>query len=435
VRAWAAALAAAALTGVAGAAAARELQAPPTVRVPEDARVVVVGATFAPGFPRSTEVEAAGDVNGDKKPDLLVRNVQGHAGDETHSHLILGGTLPASLRLDRLGRSGVALLRSRAGDRILAAGDVNGDGRADLVRCGRRVEVLLGRPGVRLARGDTLLGGQCDTAPGDIDGDGLDDLLLVRYLPNDLRSVVVFGRRGPRRTLDLARLGRSGFQISAGRFADAVPVGDIDGDGRADLGVQQLGGGTASLRLAFGRRRTGTLVVGGDRPSVTGIRFARFGAAGDVNGDGIGDLAVAEPNVRVCIVFGRRQPWPSRSGCTATGGLIVRGADRPHALTSVEPVGDIDGDGNADVLVSAPGVPRGYPRAETTGAVYLVYGRNEPGRIVVPTAPRILEITGGPTLGSDGFGDAAGPGDITADGKADLVVGSPWSGDGWVLSP
>jgi FG-GAP repeat len=436
VRARAATLAAAAVvTGVAGGAVAGELQAPPTVRVPEDARVVISGATFARGFPRSADVEPAGDVNGDKKPDLLVLNVQEHAGDETHSHLILGGRLPASLRLDRLGRSGVALLRSRAGDRILAAGDVDGDGRADVVRCGRRVEVLLGRPGVQPASGDTLLGGQCGTAPGDVDGDGLDDLLLFRYLPNDLRSVVVFGRRGPRRTLDVARLGRNGFQISAGRFAYAIPVGDLDGDKRADLGVEHPRGGTAGLGIVFGRRRTGTLVGGGDRPTVTGVRYARFGAAGDVNGDGIGDLTVAEPNVRVCIVFGRRPPWPSRSGCTATRGLVVRGADGAHALAAVEPVGDIDGDGNADVVVSAPGAPRGYPRAETTGAVYLVYGRAEPGRIVVPTASRVLEISGGPKLGSDGFGDVTGPGDITADGRADLVLGSPWSGDGWVLSP
>ena len=66
MRASAAALAAAALLGIAGAAAARELQAPPAVRVPENARAVISGATFAPGFPRSTEVERAGDVNGDK---------------------------------------------------------------------------------------------------------------------------------------------------------------------------------------------------------------------------------------------------------------------------------------------------------------------------------------------------------------------------------
>jgi hypothetical protein len=434
VRARAAVLVAATL-GVAGGAAAREIQAPPTVRVPEDASVVIEGATFAPGFPRSTEVEPAGDVNGDKKPDLLVRNVQGHAGDETHSHLILGGRLPASLRLDRLGRNGVALLKSRAGDRILAAGDVNGDGRGDLVRCGRRVEILLGRPSVRLVRGDTLLGGQCGTAPGDVDGDGLDDLLLFRYLPNDLRSVVVFGRRGTRRTLDLARLGRNGFQISAGRFAYATHVGDLDGDGRSDLGVPQLRGGTASLRVVFGRRWTGTLVVGDGHPTVTGGRYATFGPAGDVNGDGIDDLAVAEPGVRVCVVFGRRPAWPSRSACTATGGLIVRGADRPHAVVGAAPAGDLDGDGNAELLVSAPNAPRGSPQADTSGVVYLVYGRREPGRIVLPTAARVLEITGSPKLGYDGFHYFAAPGDLTADGRPDLVLGSGTSGDGWVLSP
>ena len=128
MRASSAALAAATMAVVAGGAAAGDAQEQRELRVPDDARVTILGAKFAPGFPRSTPVEAAGDVNGDGTPDLLVRNRQEHAGDQTHSYLIFGGRLPARLSLDRLGRSGRALLKSAAGDRIIPVGDVNSDG-------------------------------------------------------------------------------------------------------------------------------------------------------------------------------------------------------------------------------------------------------------------------------------------------------------------
>ena len=431
MRAPAAALAVVTLAGVAGGAAAQILQAPRTLRVPEDVRVVIVGATFAPGFPRSTELEAAGDVNGDGKRDLLVLNVQGHAGDEARSHLIPGGRLPARLRLDRLGRHGVTLLRSRNGDRIRAAGDVNGDGRADLVRCGRRLDVLLGSRSLRFGRGDTLLGDGCATAAGDVDGDDVDDLLVTEYRAGVRQWIVVFGKRGPRRTLDLGMLGRIGFRISTGRFGEVEPLGDLNGDGRADLGVIGFNRGSAILRLVLGRRASGTLVVGERRPVVTSAGFRSFGPAGDVNGDGIGDLAVAESG-RACAVFGRRS-WPSRSGCTATRGLIVRGTARAYTVSWLEPAGDVDGDGLSDVLVGAPSVLR--QGSDATGAVYLVYGRREPGRILLPADSRIIELAGGPKLYNDSFAEAAGPGDLTADGRPDVVLGSGWSGDGWVLSP
>jgi hypothetical protein len=448
VRAPAAALSAVALALVAGGAAARSTQAPPAVLlVPDDARVTITGATFAAGFPRSARLDAPGDVNGDGKADLIVLNVQGHAGDETHSFVVFGGALPAALGLDRLGARGVRVLRSVRGEHIAAGGDFNRDRRVDLIRCGPRIEILLGGRPLGAQRGDTISGASCGASAGDVDGDGAADLLVRFYTgpqSSQMRTAVVFGSSAKRRTLAVGRLRNRGFTIRSAivPLVDAAPVDDVNGDGRADLVVRRGRPGRAILHVIFGRRRTGTLVLDDRRSSRVPVvlvkpQAERVASAGDFNGDGIGDLAVAERGVRVCIVFGRRGAWPAESGCSAERGvLIVRGLPQGHDLGfAVQSAGDVDGDGYDDLLVSTPGERRGDREASSTGAVYLVYGRKSVGRVSLATDDRVLKITGGPALREELGFQLGAPGDITADGRPDIVLGGFWSGQAWILSP
>jgi hypothetical protein len=140
------------------------------LELPRDAAVTIVGASFAAGFPRSTHVDAVGDVNGDRRPDLLVANHQGHGGDAARSYVVFGGSWPARLSLSALGARGF-----RTADVVEPAGDVNGDGRADLIACGRTTaRILFGRTGRRAAApgaGFRLTGATCASRAGDIDGD------------------------------------------------------------------------------------------------------------------------------------------------------------------------------------------------------------------------------------------------------------------------
>ncbi len=100
---------------------------------------------------------------------------------------------------------------------------------------------------------------------------------------------------------------------------------------------------------------------------------------------------------------------------------------------NVGSAGDLDGDGYGDLWVSAtseriPGSSFGG------GAVYIVYGREAAGRINVASDPRVVRIAPTPKLGEILGFSVAVAGDVTGDRRADLVVGGYYSGKAWVLS-
>lgn len=198
-------------------------------------------------------------------------------------------------------------------------------------------------------------------------------------------------------------------------FGESVDsVGDIDGDGLADLivGARHADPG--------GRVRAGSVFVYSGSSGVLLFRFdgsiaeGRFGTsvagAGDVDGDGVPDLAVGAPG-HILV------PHPSAfiySG--ATGNLIHQftygtGADDQFGV-SVAGAGDVDGDGHGDLIV-------GGPQADLPGqldaGVALVYSG------ATGNALYTFQGTAGIQLGWS----VAGAGDVDADGSPDLVVGAP----------
>ncbi|MDX6648331.1 MAG: hypothetical protein QOJ97_282 [Solirubrobacteraceae bacterium] len=154
---------------------------------------------------------------------------------------------------------------------------------------------------------------------------------------------------------------------------------------------------------------------------------------GDFNGDGVPDIAVGAPQTRrravgatgaAYVIFGRRS-GPSTVGLASLGTSGVRidgGGSGDRLGASVAGIGDVNGDGLADVAVGAPGVDRGPKR--DIGAVYVVFGSRAGGiRDVAALGKRGARIFGSQSYAGVGESLAAA-GDVNHDGIPD--VGLSW---------
>jgi hypothetical protein len=176
--------------------------------------------------------------------------------------------------------------------------------------------------------------------------------------------------------------------------------------------------------VVFGRRPPAAVDVGavgrgGFRVEVPGRQFARIAASATSTAT---DATTSSS-------------WPATTACGGPRSIRIEGpAARSDLGYAVGSAGDLDGDGHGDVFVSAPGEQT--PGADFGGgAVYLVYGRKHVRRIDLATDPRVVRIGAGRDLGDTiGFSVAA-PADLTGDGANDVVLGGFQSGDARVVWP
>jgi len=320
---------------------------------------------------------AAGDVNGDGFDDVIVGDPFWSVGLEERGRAMLFPGSPDGPALEPAWTIEGDRARRHLGGRVGGAGDVNRDGLADVVVSGSGVVlVFLGSSaGLATAPAWSVQGElPSDSGRGpaflDVNGDGFDDLLVAVF--GDAFSQVVSLYRGyplglrPRSHADL-RLPAEG-----GNFGIAFdPTQDVDGDGAPEIVVGLIGrldvphGSPCCppepvlLFEAGGRglREPGSLIhqtrFHGDLVAL-GI-----GGAGDVNGDGFGDLMVAEhavdpnaggiPPIRVLLFAG------SAGGVATAPAAVLRG-DQPldGFGEAAAAAGDFDGDGCDDVVVGAP---------------------------------------------------------------------------------
>jgi hypothetical protein len=153
---------------------------------------------------------------------------------------------------------------------------------------------------------------------------------------------------------------------------------------------------------------------------------------GDVNGDGIGDFAVGDPDATnpstgtvtgaVYVVFGRPGASASATNLTggAFGGYVIYGAATGDQFgASLDGAGDINGDGHADLVIGAPGAGSG------AGAAYVIYGQSGDSPVDVGSlGTQGYAITGAGTGAELGF-SVAGLGNVSGDGVPDVAIGAP----------
>ena len=373
----------------------------------------------AAGDEAAMAVSGAGDVNGDGLEDLLVGawRADPNGNQSGAAYVVFGraGGMPANLDLGALdGADGFALNGAAAddtlGEAVAAAGDVNGDGFADVIVGAQRSDAagsnagsayvvfgaaggfaasleasaLDGTNGFRLdgAQGNERAG-KTVAGAGDVNGDGVDDL-IVGTGGGD--AYLVFGRPGGfGAALDLGALGASEGVRIAGSSLGATAAGDVNGDGLADLltgNAVIFGRATglpATIDVAALDGTTGFRLTGADGGAVA------YAAAGDVNGDGFDDLLIgasnADPNGpssgAAYVVFGRAGGFGAALDLAQLDGQdgyrIDGAAEADHFGRAVSGTGDVNADGLDDILVGALGAD---PNGSRSGSSSVIFGEN-----------------------------------------------------------
>jgi hypothetical protein len=377
---------------------------------------------------------AAGDVNGDGRADVAVgaplQNVGGNS--QQGRAYVFSGTDGSLVRpLDTPNPQ----TRAEFGGSV-AIGDVNADGKAD-VAVGAPEEDVSGNSDQGRAyvfsgtNGSLLLTlGSPNPQPysrfgvpvalGDVNGDGNADIGVgafqedVGLNPNQGRAYVFSGTDGSL----LLTLDSPNPQAWAD-FGLSVAMGDVNGDGKADIGVgaplEDVSGNSDQGRGYVFSGVDGSLLSTLDSPNPgAGARFAHSLAVGEVDGDGKADIAVGAAEEEV-------------SGKTGQGrAYVVSGIDGTLLFTLDTPtpqsdawfgrsvaVGDVNGDGRADVVVGAHGAD--VDGLENQGRAYAFSGAS--GALLftmdTPNSQSYAE-----------FGFSVAIGDVNADGKGESTIGA-----------
>ncbi len=326
-------------------------------------------------------VAGAGDVNGDGFADVLVGAP--YAAPVGFVHIYHGS--PTGI-----GTTPTTVLLGGAGDdffgwTVAGAGDVNGDGFAD---------VIIGAPG---ADGSDRDRGQALVYHGSRVG--------IIATP----ATVITGRdTSDRLGLSVAGAG----DVNADGFADVIIGADRAEGGGRDRGEAYVHhGGFAGINPA-----PATIITGFADADNLGTSVA---GAGDVNGDGFADVLVGAPyaapdatlNGQVYLHRG------SFAGVELEAFSVVTGSVPAGFFgLSVAGIGDANSDGFADVLV---GAPNATGTGSVGGAAYVLYGR------VTGLPPQPDDVLTTDTPGAGLGSSVAGAGDVDGDGFADVVLGAP----------
>ncbi|MCE3289157.1 MAG: hypothetical protein K0R83_1169 [Caulobacter sp.] len=401
--------------------------------------------SFTGGGSLGGTVSAAGDVNGDGIDDLIVGgpNLAVNGANSGAAWVLFGkdvsidGDFAANIELSALtGADGFQINGEAVGDQagavVSSAGDVNGDGIDDMMVAAYRAD-----PNGSLSGAVYVVFGK-DTA---VDGD--------------------FAANFELSALD----GTNGFQINGEATDDytgfsVAAAGDINGDGIDDLVIGAVGSDdptdtAGAAYVVFGKSAAFTATFDlGDLDGTNGFRVTgdmagdfvgvSVAAAGDFNGDGVDDLvlgahsdeSIGSTAGATFVVFGKDTAADgdfaasfALSTLDGTNGVRINGQAGEYSGRSATGAGDVNGDGIDDLII---GAYRASPSGMNSGAAYVVYGRNTAFGATLELAD--LDGTNGVVINGEDAGDYFGvdvsAADVNGDGLSDLIIGAGYADPG-----
>ena len=421
---------------------------------------------------------SGGDINGDNYADLIIG-----ARSESASYIVYGSigniispSIRSNINLANFSNSDGFVIKGAAtgdyaGTSVSGAGDINKDGIPDLLIgapwananvAGGAYVVYGGQNGtiyletLSSSQGFSIQGdissdltGTSVSGIGDVNGDGIMDLMIGAPAANDEIGQVYVVYGGQNSTIQLSSFPSSQGFIIRGSSAERTTgisvsgTGDVNQDGIPDLlmGTKVSNDNFNAAYLVYGGQN-GTIYLE-TFPSIQGFVMqgeifvtqgdnsnnCSVSGTADIDGDGIPDMLLKLDPIsdyvspgNAYLVYGGQKGKINLNDFPNTQGFVITGAlSNSYTGQSVSGTGDFNGDGIPDLLIGAPG-------NSAPENAYLVYGGQD-GTINLASFSNSqgLVIIGAGSI-SDGYTtgqSVSGTGDVNGDGIPDLLIGAP----------